>query len=83
MHVLLETIRIYLWAIKKGLTVGFDWYYYVAFARKLPRWLCWAIGIILLPVNWICVLILVVIRKWPGSEKAATEIIAQIEESKL
>jgi len=43
-------------AFFKGIARGFDWWYYIAFKQKLPRWVCWLIGIMSIPLNLIVIL---------------------------
>lgn len=66
-----------------GVRIGLDWYYTDLFNYKLPRWVAWIIGICLIPINWICILIMAIAFGWKETKKEILEMAQEIVKKDL
>jgi len=65
-----------------GAAIALDWYYYVAFERRIPRWICWLIGIVVIPINWLILIVIVVIGKGDLIAPTTNEVIHDVIEAR-
>jgi hypothetical protein len=63
----------------KGMGIGFDSIYYTTFNQKLPRAICWLIGILLIPLNLIVILLMLVCGQWRALYAAGNDMVQEVK----
>ena len=67
-------------AIIFGISEGVDYWEHIVFNHKLPRWACWIVAILSIPINLILMLIITI--KGRSVSEEGWELICEVEDHK-